>query len=109
MACVAQLIVALALIVIGLAVLVGEIELEEALARIGMLLAFLLLGPAIIGLLINQMLLPAVAWVWSAAKPVLVVLALLFGLLLILKAALGALELFRNRNSGEQRMHSEEE
>ena len=109
MACVAQLTVCLALIAIGLAVLVGEIKPNEALARIGMLLAFLLLGPAIVGLLIKQMLLPAVAWVWSGAKPVLVGLALIVGLLLIVRAAVGALALFRNRNSGEHHMHSKEE
>jgi hypothetical protein len=109
MACIVQFIVCLALIAIGLAVLVGEIKRNEALARIGMLLAVLLLGPAIIAVLMKQILLPAVAAVWSAAKPVLLVVALIFGLLLVLRAAVGALELFRNRNSGEHRMHSKEE
>jgi hypothetical protein len=109
MACVAQLIVCLALIVIGITLLMGEIKPNEAFARIGMLVAFLLLGPSIITVLIKQILLPAVAWVWSAAKPVLVALAVIFGLLLALRAAVGTLELFRNRNSGEHRMHSKEE
>jgi hypothetical protein len=109
MTCVAQLIVCLALIVVGLAVLVGEIKPDQALGRIGMLWAFLLLGPALIAVLIKQMLLPVVTAAWSAAKPVLVLLALMFGLLLILRAAVGALALYRNRNSGEYRMHSEED
>jgi hypothetical protein len=109
MACVAQLIIFLVLIFIGLAVLVGEIKPNEALARIVVLLAFLLLGPALIAVLIKQMLLPVVTAAWSAAKPVLVVLALIFGLLLILSAAVGAVQLYRNRNSDEHHVHSGEE
>lgn len=109
MSCLAQMIVCLALIVIGLAVLVGKIKPHEALARIGMLLAFLLLGPAIIAVVVRGLLLPISIAVWSAAKPALVLLALIFALLLILIASIGAVQLYRNRNSGEHRMRSEEE
>ena len=109
MSCVAQLIVCLALIVIGLAVLAGGIKPDEALARIGMILAFLLLGPAIIAVVVKGLLLPIATAAWSAAKSVLVILALILGLLLILSASVGAVQLYRNRNSGEYRMHSEKE
>jgi hypothetical protein len=100
------MIVCLALIVIGLAVLVGKIKPHEALARIGMLMAFLLLGPAIIAVVVRGLLLPIATAVWSAAKPVLVLLALIFVLLLILSGGIGAVRLYRNRNSGEHRVHS---
>ena len=109
MSCVAQLIVCLALIVIGLAVLVGKIKPHEALARVGMLLAFLLLGPAIIAVVVRGLLVPIATAVWSAAKSALVLLALIFGLLLILSASVGAMQLYRNRNSREHHVRSGEE
>jgi hypothetical protein len=109
MACAAQLIVCLALIVIGLAVLVGRIKADEALARTGMVLAFLLLGPAIIALVVKGMLLPIATAAWSAAKSVLFLLALIFGFMLILSSVIGAVQLYRNKNSGEHRVHSGEE
>jgi hypothetical protein len=109
MSCVAQLIVCLALIVIGLAVLVGKIKPHEALAQIGMLLVFLLLGPAIIAVVVRELLLPIATALWSAAKSVLVLLAMIFGLLLLLSGSVGAMQLYRNRNSGEHHVRSGEE
>jgi hypothetical protein len=108
--CLIQRLTCFVLIGIGLAVLLlGGIAPHQALARIGMLVAFLLLGPAVIIVLVKGMLLPIVTAVWSAAKPVLLLLALIFGLLLILSAVIGAVRLYRNSNSGERRVHSGEE
>jgi hypothetical protein len=109
MACSIQFLACLGLILVGLAVLVGVVKPDEALRRIGMFLALLLLGPAIVAVLVKEMVFPAATAAWSAAKPVLAFAALVFGLLLIAWVIVGVVELYRNRNSGDHRAHRREE
>jgi hypothetical protein len=109
MACLIQFLAYLGLIIVGLAVLVGIAKPDETLRRIGMFLALLLVGPPIVAVLVKELVFPAATAVWSAAKPVLAFAALVLGLLLIAWIVVGVLELYRNRNSGDQRAHPGEE
>jgi len=103
--CLIQLVFCLGLICIALAVLAGQLKPSEALQRIGTLFLVLLLGPAVLAVLVKGVVVPAATVIWSGAKHLLV-----FGaLLLIAWVVAGAFELYRNRNSGEHRVHSGEE
>jgi hypothetical protein len=109
MACLIQFLVYLSLITAGLAVLVGIVKPDEALRRIGMFLALLLIGPAIVAALVKEMVVPAATAAWSAAKPLLAFTVLVLRLLLIAWVVAGISELYRNRNSGDHRVHQGEE
>ena len=109
MSCLIQLLFYLGLISIALAVLVGELKPGEALQKVGAFLLLLLLGPAVLAVLIKGMVVPAAALPWSAIKHLLVFVALLLAVLLIVWVIAGVFQLYRNRNSGEHRMHSGEE
>ena len=109
MSCLIQLLFCLGLISIGLAVLVGQLRVSEALQRIGALFLVLLLGPAVLAVLVKGVVVPAAAAIWPAAKYLLVVAALILGLLLIAWVVAGVFERYRNRNSGEHNVHSGEE
>jgi uncharacterized membrane protein len=108
-ACLIQFLACLGLILVGLAVLVGIVKPDEALRRIGMFLALLLVGPVMVAVLVKELVFPAATAVWSAAKPGLAFAALVLGLLLIAWVAVGVIELYRNRNSGDHRAHPGEE
>src|SRR5262245_25918101 len=105
MVCLIQFLACLGLIIVGLAVLVGIVKPGAALGRIAIFLALLLVGPAIVAALVNDLVLPAAAAAWSAAKPVLIFVALILGLLMIAWVAVGIVEIYRNRNSGDHRAH----
>jgi hypothetical protein len=79
MACAVQFLAYLGLIIVGLAVLVGIVKPDEARRRIGMFLALLLVGPAIVAVLVKELVFPAATAVSSAAKPVLAFAALVLG------------------------------
>jgi uncharacterized membrane protein len=108
MACLVQFLACLGLILVGLAVLVGIVKPDEALRRIGLFLALLLVGPTIVAVLVKGLVFPAAAAVWSAAKPVLAFAAVVLGLLLIAWVAAEIVELYRNRNSGHRAYSGEE-
>jgi hypothetical protein len=109
MTCLIQLLLSLGLTVIGLGVLMGLLKPAEALQKIGALLVFLLLGPAVIALLVKEVVVPAATVIWSAAKQLLVFGAFVLGLLLIVWLVAGLMRLYRSRNSGEHHAHSGEE
>jgi hypothetical protein len=109
MTCLIQLLAWLGLTMIGLGVLVGLLKPGEALQRIGTFLLVLLLGPALIALLVKEVVIPAATVAWAAAKHLLVFAAFGLGLLLVALVIAGLLEVYRNRNSGEYRLHSGEE
>jgi hypothetical protein len=75
MLCSIQFLVCFGLIIVGLAVLVGIVKPGEALGRIAIFLALLLVGPAIVAALVNELVFPAAAAAWSVAKPVLIFVA----------------------------------
>jgi len=107
--CLIQLLGCLGLIVVGIAILMGLLKPAEALLRIGTFLLVLLLGPAVLAVLVKGVVIPAATMVWSATKHLLIFAAFIFVVLFIAWAVAGAFELYRNRNSGEQRVHSGEE
>ena len=109
MICVLQLLLCLGLIILGLGVLVGLVKPGEALQRIGAALLVLLLGPAVIALLVKEMIIPAASVAWLAAKHLLAFAALILGFVLIAWVVAGVFELYRNRNFREHRVHSGEE
>ena len=109
MICLIQLLLYLGLISIALAVLVGELKPREALQKVGAFLLLLLLGPAVLAVLIKGVVFPAAALAWSGIKHLLVFVALLLAVLLIVWVIAGVFQLYRNRNSGEHRVHSAEE
>ena len=109
MSCLIQLLLSLGLIVIGLEILIGLLKPAGALQKIGALLVFLLLGPAVVALLAKEVLIPAATVICSATKHVLVFGAIVLGLLLIVWLVAGLVGLYRNRNSGEYHAHSGEE
>ena len=109
MICLIQLLACLGLTIVGFSVLVGLLKPGEALQRIGAFLAVLLLGPAVIAALVKQVVVPAAIVIWSAAKHLLVITALVLALLLIVWLIAGAFELYRNKKSGEHQVHSGEE
>jgi hypothetical protein len=109
MVCLIQFLACLGLIIMGLAVLVGIVKPDEALRRIGILLAFLLVGPSIVASLVKEMAFPAAMAVWPAGKPVLALAAFVLGLLLIAWVVAGIVELNRRRSSGNHRAHRGEE
>jgi hypothetical protein len=90
-------------------VLVGKLKVSEALQRIGAVFLMLLLGPAVLAVLVKGVVVPVATVIWSAAKYLLVVAALMLGLLLTAWVVAGVFERYRNRSSGEHHMHSREE
>lgn len=109
MICLIQLLACLGLTIVGFAVLLGLLKPVEALQRIGAFLAVLLLGPSVIAALVKEVAVPADTVIWSAAKHLLVFAALVLALLLIVWLIAGVFELYRNKKSGEHRVHSGEE
>lgn len=109
MICLIQLLLCLGLVSIAFAVLVGQLKPGEALQRIGAILLLLLLGPAVIALLVKGVVVPAVSAAWSVTKHHLIVAAWILALVLIAWLVAGLFELYRNRNSGENQVHSREE
>jgi flagellar biosynthesis protein FliQ len=109
MTCLIQFIACLGLIIMGLAVLVGVVKPDEALRRIGIFLALLLIAPAIVAALVKGLIFPVAIAAWSAAKSLLTFAVIVVALLLIAWVGAEIVELCRNRNSGEQRVHSGEE
>jgi hypothetical protein len=109
MTCLIQLLLSLGLTVIGLGVLMGLLKPAEVLQKIGALLVFLLLGPAVAALLVKEVVVPAATAVWSATKQLLIFGAVVLGLLLIVWLIAGLVGLYRNRNSGEHHGNSGEE
>jgi hypothetical protein len=107
--CLIQLLGCLGLIVIGLAIIMGLLKPAEALLRIGTFLLVLLLGLAVLTVLVKGVVIPAATVVWPATKHLLVFAAFILAMLFIAWAVAGAFELYRNRNSDEQRVHSGEE
>jgi len=107
--CLIQLLLCLGLIIIGLAIILGLLKPGEALQRIGAFLVVLLLGPAALAVLVKGVVIPAAALALSVVKHLLVFAALILALLLIVWVIAGVFELYRNRNSGEHRVHSGEE
>jgi hypothetical protein len=87
----------------------GLLKPAEVLQRIGALLVLLLLAPAVVALLVKEVVVPSATVIWSATKQLLVFGALVLGLLLIVWLVAGLVGLYRNRNSGEHHGHSGEE
>lgn len=109
MICLIQLLACLGLIIVGFAVLLSLLKPGEAVQRIGAFLAVLLLGPAVIAALVKQVVVPAATVIWSDAKHLLVITALVLALLLIVWLIAGAFEFYRNKKSSEHQMHSGED
>ena len=98
MACVFGVLTCLGLVVLGFAVLLGIVEPREALKRIGIFLALLLLGPAIVIVFLQNVIAPALTTAWTAAKPMLAVVGIVLIVLLVGWGVLAILDFARQRS-----------
>ena len=102
MLCVFGVLACFGLVILGFAVLIGAVDRREAMKRVGIFLALLLVAPTLVMVFLRDVVAPALSATWTAAKPVLTVTGIVLIVLLIAWMVLMVVE-FVKRRSGKQR------
>ena len=90
--CIIETIALLALVLVGMAVLLGVITPGEALKRILGFLVVVLVAPALVAVLVQSIISPALTSLWAASKPVFQVIGIALVLLLFGRLVLELIE-----------------